>query len=74
MTARIDIKKGEEITFDYSTSEANTTKNINECGCGENNCRKKLTSEDWKKKEVRELYKGHFHPHLQKLIDLEEKN
>jgi hypothetical protein len=80
MTARKEIKKDEEVTFDYGTSEANVTKGITDCCCGENNCRKTLTSEDWKIKELRgyfffnltsDLYKGHFHSHLQKLIDNE---
>jgi SET domain-containing protein len=39
MTAKRDIKKDEEITFDYATSEANTTKGITDCCCGEYNCR-----------------------------------
>lgn len=67
MTARRDIKKGEEITYDYSTSESlNETKSIPQCGCGTKLCRGKLTKDDWKILELQERYKGHFLPHVLK--------
>lgn len=69
MTARRDIEEGEEITYDYSTSELNETKKIIECGCGSKNCRRKLTSEDYKLKELQERYKDHFLPHVLKKIN-----
>lgn len=69
ITARRDIKEGEEITYDYCTSELNETKKITDCGCKSQNCRKKITRDDCKIPELQERYKGHFLPHVQFYID-----
>eukprot|EP01080_Neovahlkampfia_damariscottae_P002716 gene2716-3912_t len=68
-----DIKEGEDITFDYGTSETFDT-TIEECLCGAKTCRKYITSSDWKKKELRMKYKGHFAPYIEKMIDEEVLN
>lgn len=68
MSARRDIDEGEELTFDYGSSETIETA-IRTCGCGSKDCRKLITPEDWKRKDLQEKYKGHFMPYLQKKID-----
>lgn len=73
ITARRDIKEGEEITYDYCTSELNETKKITDCGCKSQICRKTITRDDWKISELQERYKGHFLPHVQFLIDKSKK-
>ena len=71
LTAKGDIKAGEEITLDQGTwnFEDNAyTDNKEPCSCGGGNCRKVLAEKDWKIRSVQEKYKGHFHPMIQKLI------
>eukprot|EP01080_Neovahlkampfia_damariscottae_P005128 gene5128-8726_t len=70
-TAIRDIQAGEEITYDYATSETYDT-TIEKCLCGAKNCRTYVTCNDWKIPEIREKYKGHFAPFIQKMIE-EEK-
>jgi hypothetical protein len=66
MTARRDIQQGEEITYDYATSELQETKSIPNCGCGSKFCRTAITKDDWKIPELQERYKNHFLPHVLK--------
>jgi len=73
ITARKDIAKDEEITYDYCTSELNETKKIHDCGCGTEFCRKKITKDDWKIESLQERYKGHFLGHVKSMIDNHEK-
>lgn len=69
ISARRDIEPGEEVTADYAlwvTDPEYVT--IADCHCGSRLCRKKITGDDWKLKEVQERYKGHFPPYLEKRI------
>lgn len=50
-----DIKKGSEITIDYSTTEIDTLWYM-KCDCGEKNCRKTVRSIQSLPKEVFEKY------------------
>jgi|SRR3989344_2391582 len=71
LIAKRDIEVGEEITLDQGTwnfEYSAYTDNKEPCSCGAENCRKVLTENDWKIPSVREKYKGHFHPMIQKLI------
>lgn len=71
VVAKRDIKAGEEITLDQGTwnfEDSAYTDNKESCSCGAKNCRKVLTENDWKIPEVRERYKDHFHPVIQKII------
>ena len=61
-----DIEQGEEITFDYAMLD-------NEyywfkCKCESVNCRKIITSFDWKIKELQKRYKGYFATYLNEKI------
>jgi len=76
--ARRDIEKDEEITYDYGTSESyhwpfklqsgETVK----CLCGSSDCRGVVRSDDWKRKDLRQRYRGHFAAYLNELIEREE--
>jgi SET domain len=45
--ARRNIKRGEELTYDYGLGESNPKFKI-DCSCGSPHCRRKITGNDWK--------------------------
>jgi SET domain-containing protein len=45
--ARRDVKKGEELTYDYGLAESNPGFKMT-CKCKSKNCRKTITGNDWK--------------------------
>jgi len=53
-----DIKKGEELSVDYATIVSH--KYRLECKCGSKECRKIITGDDWKLKELQDKYGNHF--------------
>jgi uncharacterized protein len=67
------IKKGEEITFDYAMTVSESVDSdvvfVMECECGAPNCRKVITENDWKSKDLQARYKGFFSQYLQEKID-----
>jgi hypothetical protein len=73
LVAMRDIKKDEEITFDYAmvVSESVGSAIVFEmdCNCGTRKCRKKITENDWKITELQEKYRGYFSQYLQEKID-----
>ncbi|MEK7649173.1 MAG: SET domain-containing protein-lysine N-methyltransferase [Patescibacteria group bacterium] len=72
LVAMRDIQTGEEITYDYAMTDANwhdVTCTEMECLCGENNCRRMVSGEDWKRKDLQEKYKGYFSTFIQQLIE-----
>jgi|YNPBryulayer2012_1023412.scaffolds.fasta_scaffold14247_3 SET domain-containing protein len=71
LSARRDIKKGEEITADYALWESPDYVSSWECLCGSPYCRGRVTGNDWKLPEVQERYKGHFSPLINKKIKKE---
>ena len=72
LVAMRDIGKGEEITFDYAmvVSESVGSKIVFEmdCRCGSENCRKKITENDWKKPGLRKKYGNYFSQYLKEKI------
>jgi len=70
--ARRDIRKGEEITYDYGTTECNPKWTM-DCLCGLPCCRGRITGDDWKNPEFRERFKGHFFGGVQGKISEFEK-
>ena len=50
-----DIEPGEEITYDYATTETQFDR-IPECKCGTARCRGSITAEDWKLPELQYRY------------------
>lgn len=73
IVAKRNIEAGEEITLDQGTwnfEDSSYTDNKESCSCGEKDCRKVLTKNDWKISSVQERYSGHFHPMIQEMINL----
>jgi hypothetical protein len=68
LVAMRDIRTGEEITFDYATSDGSSYDEFS-CGCGARICRKHVTGDDWRLPELQTRYAGHFSPYLQRRID-----
>jgi hypothetical protein len=72
LCAKRDIAAGEEITLDQGTWNHDDDEyawDQDYCSCGASDCRKTLTQNDWKRADVQQRYRGHFHPLVQKLID-----
>jgi SET domain-containing protein len=68
LVALRDIQPGEEITFDYATSDG-TPYDEFDCMCGSLDCRGYVSGNDWKLPELQRRYQGHFSPYLQARID-----
>lgn len=66
-----DIKKGEEVTYDYvmSCSQKGEKRILFTCNCGSKSCRKEITNLDWKNPDLQDKYKGYLSPFVQKNID-----
>jgi len=59
MVAMRDIKPGEEITYDYAMTDVGLNYKFR-CKCGKRNCRKIITSEDWKDPKLQRKYRNFF--------------
>jgi uncharacterized protein len=73
LVALRDIKKGEEICYDYALHAAHPVFRL-ECGCGKSNCRKVVTGNDWRMPEIQQRYAGHFLEHVQEKIKALNQN
>jgi uncharacterized protein len=66
-----DIDIDEQVTFDFGTVLYNdgTSKAYKlKCLCDAKNCRKYITDNDWKNKNVQKQYKGYFPIHIEDKI------
>lgn len=64
-----DIKKGEEIVYDYALTECDPTYILApKCLCGAAICRGLVTGNDWKLPELQKKYGNHFTSHIMKFI------
>ena len=61
LVALRDIRAGDEITFDYATSDGSAYDEF-ECGCGARTCRRHMTGDDWKLPELQNATTGTSHP------------
>lgn len=61
-----DIAAGEELTHDWATTDDDDY--TLGCRCGSANCRKVLTGQDWRRKDLQEKYKGHMSWYLEEKI------
>lgn len=68
-----DIAADEAISFDYGTSES-TPYDEFDCACGSQNCRGRITANDWQNPALWEKYDGYFMPYLQRRINQARKN
>jgi SET domain-containing protein len=62
-----DIEKDEELTHDWATTDNDTYEE--HCNCGAPNCRKVITGQDWRRKDLQEKYRGYMAWYLQRKID-----
>jgi len=69
MVAMRDIKKGEEICYDYALTENNPQFEIPKCLCGKSRCRGRISGNDWKLPQLQQRYGRHFMSHVLKSID-----
>ncbi|HTQ13148.1 MAG TPA: SET domain-containing protein-lysine N-methyltransferase [Rhizomicrobium sp.] len=72
LVARRDIAAGEEITLDQGTWNFDDEEYVWDqphCTCGAADCRRVLGNDDWRLAAVQARYRGHFHPHVQRMID-----
>ena len=68
LIAMHDIAIGEELTYDYATSDASDYDEF-DCACGSANCRVRITGNDWKLPELQTRYRKMFSPYLQRKIN-----
>lgn len=72
MVARRDIAAGEEITYDYATSE---TEQLGvRCRCGSPRCRAIVRDDDCALPELRERFAGHRLSHVDAALAREQPN
>jgi hypothetical protein len=67
LVAMRDILPGEEITYDYATSDGSDYDEF-ECHCGAARCRGTVTGDDWRRADVQAAYAGWFSPYLARRI------
>ena len=61
-----DIEPGEELTHDWAMTDDDDTQM--ECRCGASDCRKVVTGQDWKRKNLQEKYRGYMSWYLVEMI------
>lgn len=60
-----NIEEGEEVTYDLAMeSDEGAVYWEVSCQCGKDNCRKRITGEDWKRKELQEKYGNYFSSYI----------
>ncbi len=67
-----NIKKGEELVWDYCYDETNPKFKLN-CLCNTKKCRKRISGNDWKKATEFGFKNEFISPHLRKLIKSNSK-
>ncbi len=68
LVALREIEPGEEICFDYATSDGCDYDEF-DCCCASVQCRKRIRGDDWRRPELQLRYHGHFAPYLQQRIE-----
>ena len=70
LMARRDIGAGEEVTVDYTlfTTQSNWMLDTR-CRCGSPHCRRVITGDDWRRKDVQKRYRNHFSPFINQRIE-----
>ena len=63
LVAMRDIEPGELLSYDYACSDGSDYHEF-ECGCGAEQCRGKVTGNDWMLPELQLRYRGYFSPYL----------
>ena len=66
VVARRVIRRGEEVCFDYDTTEISAVPFL--CQCGTPSCRRRIDGSAWKDKSFRAKHLGYFSWYIQELI------
>src|SRR5215472_13721148 len=61
-----DINAGEELTHDWATTDDDDYEM--QCNCGAQNCRRTITGQDWRRKDLQEKYAGFMSSYLMEKI------
>ena len=67
LIAMREIAVGEELTYDYATSDTSDYDEF-ECACGSDNCRGRVSGDDWKLPDLQSRYQNMFSPYVQRKI------
>lgn len=67
IATRRDIRKGEELVYDYATSQANEKMNM-KCDCGTAECRGNIRGDDWMLESLQRKYGEHWLPFIRRKI------
>lgn len=67
LVARREIAVGEQLGYDYATSDGSDYDEF-ECSCDSDLCRGKVSGHDWMLPELQLRYRGSFSPYLAKRI------
>lgn len=73
LVARRDIAPGEELTYDYSTSDSSPYDEF-DCACGTPRCRGRLGGRDWMRHDIQRAHAGWFSPYLARRISALESS
>jgi SET domain-containing protein len=68
LVTRREVLSGEEITVDYGLISDDETFRM-DCSCNAPDCRRAVTGEDWRRRDLQVRYAGHWPPGLQHRID-----
>lgn len=63
VVAMRDIEAGEALTFDYAMSDGCDYDEF-DCACGSPECRRRVSGNDWSRRELQSRYAGYFSPYL----------
>jgi hypothetical protein len=66
-----EIEAGEELTHDWATTDDDTY--VMECNCGSKNCRRVISGQDWRRKDLQEKYAGYMSWYLEEKIRRESQ-
>jgi hypothetical protein len=66
--ALCEIAAGEELTYDWATTDDSVY--AIECRCGSPACRRIITGKDWRQKDLQQKYRGLFSWYLEQKIEL----
>ena len=63
---------GEEVCFDYAMTDGSPYDEF-ACQCGADNCRFKVTGDDWRRLELQLAYGEFFSPYLRRRIQAQPR-
>lgn len=72
VVARRDIAPGEELTYDYGTTDAMGPPMV--CTCGTAKCRGMVTSDDWRDPAFRARHEGYLSAWIEELVRREARS